>query len=90
MKAVILNYGCKVNQYESDSLYLSLNSFINTSLNLEYADYYIINTCAVTNEAERKSRQAVNRCLKYNDKAYIYVIGCASEKNKEQFLRKKA
>lgn len=89
MKAVILNYGCKVNQYESDSLYLSLNSFINTSLNLEYADYYIINTCAVTNEAERKSRQAVNRCLKYNDKAYIYVIGCASEKNKEQFFKKK-
>ena len=52
---------------------------------LVFADNYIINTCAVTKEAERKSRQFVGKAKKINPHANIFVIGCASEKNAEQF-----
>lgn len=89
MKISVYNLGCKVNQYESDSLIreLSIRGFEVTD-ELEYADYYVLNTCAVTNEAERKSRQAVGRCLNFNPNARIIVCGCASENDKNQFLSK--
>ena len=58
MKVSVLTLGCKVNKYESDS---SLNLFkqqgYEISDKLEFADIYVINTCAVTSEAEKKSRQ---------------------------------
>ena len=57
MKVAVLTLGCKVNKYESDALIFELKSRgIDATDNLEEADAYIINTCAVTNEAERKSR----------------------------------
>lgn len=87
MKISILTLGCKVNKYESDVL---LNMFLKKGYEatdqLEKADIYIINTCAVTNEAERKSRQMIARCKKFNEKAKIYVCGCASEHNPNQFI----
>ncbi|MDE6850019.1 MAG: MiaB/RimO family radical SAM methylthiotransferase, partial [Clostridia bacterium] len=52
---------------------------------LSYADIYVLNTCAVTKEAERKSRQLVSRALKFNPNARVYVCGCASEKCAAQF-----
>ncbi len=55
---------------------------------LEYADLYIINTCAVTAEAEKKSRQTVARVRKFNKSAKIMVMGCASEKSPEDFYKK--
>ena len=60
LKAVIFNLGCKVNQYECDVLAseLALKGY-QTSDTLEYADLYVVNTCAVTHEAERKSRQII-------------------------------
>ncbi|NCA67040.1 MAG: tRNA (N(6)-L-threonylcarbamoyladenosine(37)-C(2))-methylthiotransferase MtaB [Clostridia bacterium] len=89
MKIVIYNIGCKVNQCECDSLASTLRKSGHTVVNeLEAADSYIINTCAVTQEAEKKSRQCVARVKKYNPDADIYVIGCASEKNMEQFTLK--
>lgn len=86
MKVSVLTLGCKVNKYESDSL---LNLFkqkgYEISDKLEYADIYVVNTCAVTSEAEKKSRQMLARCKKYNPNAVIYVCGCASQHNPEQF-----
>ncbi len=89
MKVVVYNLGCKVNQYECDSIVKALkDKGYEVSENLEVADVYILNTCAVTNEAERKSRQCVERCLKFNENAKIYVCGCASQNNPKQFLNK--
>ena len=66
-KAVIFNLGCKVNQYECDVLAAELKARgYGVSDELGYADLYIVNTCAVTGEAERKSRQIISRCLKHN------------------------
>ena len=55
---------------------------------LVYADLYVLNTCAVTNEAERKSRQCVSRCLRLNPHAKVVVCGCASQNNPRQFSSK--
>lgn len=88
MKAVIFNLGCKVNQYESDALAQELcQRGYEVSSELEYADIYVINTCAVTAEAERKSRQAITRCLKHNPKAKVFVWGCAGEYHPEKFQK---
>ena len=89
MKIVVYNLGCKVNQYECDSIVKKLREMGHeVSEDLVFADKYILNTCAVTNEAERKSRQCVERCLKLNKDAEIYVCGCASQNNADQFISK--
>ncbi len=86
MKVVVHNLGCKVNQYECDSLSASLEKAgYEVSNELEAADVYFINTCAVTQEAEKKSRQCIARVRKFNPQAKIYVTGCASQKNPTQF-----
>ena len=72
--AAVLTLGCKVNDVESGSLIAGLKTLGYTVKNEHcYADLYIINTCAVTAEAERKSRQAVGRALKDNENALVIV-----------------
>ena len=89
MKTAVINIGCKVNQCECDSLMTGLKALGHEVTDeLVFADNYVINTCAVTKEAERKSRQFVGKVKRINPKADIYVIGCASEKNAEQFAIK--
>ena len=89
MKAVVFTLGCKVNSCESASLINGLQSLgYETSDELSYADLFIINTCAVTAEAEKKSRQAIARARKFNPDCRIIVTGCASEKAPEDFLAK--
>lgn len=89
MKVVVYNLGCKVNQYESDGIMTRLLELGYTvDANLGVADAYIINTCAVTNEAERKSRQTIARCRRYNANAIIIVCGCASQNDAAPFLNK--
>lgn len=89
MKISILTLGCKVNKYESDAVMqeLLLRGH-EASDKLEFADAYVINTCAVTNEAEKKSRQMIERAKKFNPDAKFYIMGCASQKNKKQFEEK--
>lgn len=86
MKISVLTLGCKVNKYESDALIFELKNkgFFATD-NLEWADAYIINTCAVTNEAEKKSRQMIERARKFNPNAKVFVMGCASQNRPVQF-----
>ena len=89
MKAVVYTLGCKVNDVESGSLIRGLEALGYTvSRELEPADVYVINTCAVTAEAERKSRQTVGKAIKANPCAKVIVCGCASEKSPLDFLEK--
>ena len=89
MKATVFTLGCKVNDVESGSIIRGLKELgFAVSRELEYADLYVINTCAVTAEAERKSRQTINRALKFNPSAKVIVCGCASQKNADSFLQK--
>lgn len=91
MKFSVLTLGCKVNKYESDALIFKLKERgYEATDKLEWADAYIINTCAVTNEAEKKSRQMLERARKFNPDAKIYVMGCASQNNPLQFEKKGA
>ncbi|MBQ3572028.1 MAG: MiaB/RimO family radical SAM methylthiotransferase [Clostridia bacterium] len=91
MKAVVFTLGCKVNSRESACLITGLKARgYETSDKLGPADIYIINTCAVTAEAEKKSRQAVARALKFNKEAKIFICGCASQKNPNVFREKGA
>lgn len=84
-----MTLGCKVNKYESDSLIFQLEKRgYQTTDKLESADVFVVNTCAVTGEAEKKSRQMIARCLKFNKQAKIFVCGCASQHNSAQFLEK--
>ncbi len=89
MKVCVFTLGCKVNDVESGSIIRALeeDGYLVTR-NLEFADVYVINTCAVTGEAERKSRQAVARALKFNPQAKVVVCGCASEKSPQSFAEK--
>lgn len=87
MKAVVFTLGCKVNEVESASLVRGLRERgYEVSAELSYADLYVLNTCAVTAEAEKKSRQLLARVRKYNPSAKIIVCGCAAQKNAEAFL----
>ena len=89
MKAAVLTLGCKVNDVESGSLIRGLEELgYEVSREPGYADLYVLNTCAVTAEAERKSRQAVGRALKYNPAAKVVVCGCASQKSPAAFAGK--
>lgn len=88
-KVVIHTLGCKQNKYESDCManLLEKNGF-QVSEKMEFADIYILNSCAVTKEAEKKSRQTIIKFNKLNPNAKIIVCGCASENNIEQFKDK--
>ena len=89
MKTIsIITLGCKVNQVESEQLAEKLyEDGYSVSMGLNKADIYIINTCAVTNEAERKSRNIMAKLLKLNPDAKIYVCGCSSENNPDKFKK---
>ncbi len=89
MKAVVYTLGCKVNDVESGSIIRGLEEMgYHVSREMGKADLYIINTCAVTAEAERKSRQTIGKAIKCNPMAKIIVCGCASEKSPDDFLQK--
>ena len=89
MKAVVFTLGCKVNECESDSLIQGLTDLgYEVSDKLVPADVYIVNTCAVTKEAEKKSRQTASRIKKLNSSAKIIFTGCACQKSPESFITK--
>jgi len=87
-KVSIVTLGCKVNQVESENIAEELEKLgYSVSMGLNEADIYIINTCAVTNEAERKSRNIITKLLKINPNSSIYVCGCASHNNADNFKK---
>lgn len=84
MKVGICSLGCKVNIYESELVTNILKNNNYTVVDFEdKADIYIINTCSVTNESDKKSRKMINRAKKNNSAAIIIVMGCYSQVNAE-------
>ena len=78
MKNVALyNLGCKVNSYETEGMRQAL---LEKGYNIvpfdQGADIYIVNTCTVTNIADRKSRQMLHRAKLYNPQAVVVAVGC--------------
>lgn len=77
MKVAFYTLGCKVNQYESQSLSELLNKFgYETAGKDEPADVYIVNSCTVTAESDRKTRQAVRRFKRNNPNSVVVLTGC--------------
>ena len=76
----ILTLGCKVNQYESEAL---AEEFAREGFTVndpsEICDVYVINTCTVTAESDRKSRQMIRRAIAQNPNAAVLVTGCLSQ-----------
>ena len=88
-KAVVFTLGCKVNDCESGSLMQGLSELgYEVTDELVPADLYVLNTCAVTGEAEKKSRQCVARVQKLNPAARVVVCGCASQRDPHAFAEK--
>lgn len=80
MKYIIYTLGCKVNQYETQAIEALLVSRGHKPCTEgEIADAVIVNTCAVTAEAGRKSRQAIHRLREENPGAVAAVLGCYSQ-----------
>ena len=80
-----LTLGCKVNQYETNAvsqIFLE-NNYIEKSFD-EIADVYVVNTCTVTNMADRKSRQMLRKLKEKNKNAILVAIGCYAQVGKEQ------
>ena len=80
MKYIISTLGCKVNQYETQAMESLLQSHGHEPAKAgERADAVIVNTCAVTAESGRKSRQTIRRLREENPGAVIAVCGCYSQ-----------
>lgn len=82
------NLGCKVNGYEMDYMQQALkeNGYEIVSFDAK-ADIYIINTCTVTNIADRKSRQMLHRAKKLNPSSVVVAVGCYVQAGTEDALK---
>ena len=78
MNFFIFTLGCKVNSCDSNEVYSRLVSRGFNFTSPEEAEVIIVNSCAVTSESVRKTRQNINKFRKINKKAFIALIGCAS------------
>ena len=84
MKTVkLITMGCKVNQYDTQSMQETLlhNGYAVVE-DTPRADLYVINTCTVTNTADRKARQVIRRALRENPDAKVLVTGCYAESDR--------
>ncbi len=84
-KVAFYTLGCKVNQYETNAM---IEQFMKKGYEIvnfeEKADIYIINTCTVTNMADRKSRQILRRVKEINREAIVVACGCYAQVAKEE------
>ena len=83
MKYAVTTLGCKVNQFETQAMETMLRARGHAATEDGDADVVIVNTCAVTAESGRKSRQAVRRMLAENPDAIAAVCGCYSQLSPE-------
>jgi len=84
-KIAFYTLGCKVNQYETNAI---AQKFIEKGYEKvefdEVADIYVINTCSVTNMADKKSRQIIRQAKTHNKNAIVVATGCYAQVNKEE------
>ena len=84
MRFAFHTFGCKVNQYETQAMEQLLRDQGHEICRFdESCDGYIVNTCSVTGEADRKNRSLIRRCRKNHPEAVIGVCGCYSQHAKE-------
>ena len=86
MKFNIITFGCKVNQYESNMMkekMLSSNFFYEE--NIKNADIIIVNTCSVTNIADKKCLKMIRRIERERPNALLVVAGCSSQNNQSEY-----
>ena len=86
-KVKFYTLGCKVNQYETQAV---RESFLNKGFKeskTDKADIYVVNTCTVTNTADRKSRERIYRCIRNNPKAKVVVTGCYAQKDSNKIAQ---
>lgn len=87
-KVAFYTLGCKVNQYESAAMAELFENRGYTIVDFDReADVYIINTCSVTNESARKSRQIIRKAIRNHPSAKIAVIGCYAQTNADEILK---
>ena len=83
-KVAFHNLGCKVNSYEMDAMLQDLRRHGYEIVAFEEkADIYIVNTCTVTNMADRKSRQMLHKAKKTNPEAIVVAVGCYVQSDTE-------
>lgn len=78
MNVSVVNLGCKVNRVESDTIALSYQGKGDRLTSVEEADVVVVNTCTVTEEADKKTRKTIRRVLRANPAAKVLVTGCAA------------
>lgn len=84
-KAALHNLGCKVNAYETEAMQQMLEDAGYEIVPFsEVADVYVINTCSVTNMADRKSRQMLHHAKKMNPQAAVVAAGCYVQTKEEE------
>lgn len=84
LRAATLNLGCKVNHYETEAIRQQLAERGFSIVPFEdWADVYVVNTCTVTAEAARKSRQMTRRARRLNPQALVVAVGCDVEMERE-------
>ena len=85
--AAVMTLGCKVNYYESEKL---IGELIDAGFKIvgydEYADVYVVNTCTVTNIADRKSRKMLHRAKRSNRDPIVVALGCFAQAKGEELL----
>ncbi len=77
MSIKTLSFGCRLNTVESEKIQNMLKNVLDTAI--------VVNTCAVTGEAERQSGQTVRRIVRKNPNVPVFVTGCAATRNRELF-----
>jgi MiaB-like tRNA modifying enzyme len=88
MKFSVINLGCRSNYFDGELLAQKLTEKGYTRVQ-EQADIYIINTCTVTSEADRSSRQFIYRAKRENPKAIVVATGCYAQTNPQALARLK-
>lgn len=85
MKVLFITLGCKANQYETNAMEQSfLKDGYDIAKDSDVPDICVVNTCSVTNIAERKSRQMIRRMKELNKKAIVVACGCYSQVGKDE------
>ena len=96
MKVAFYTLGCKVNQYETQAVAESFKrsgfELVTDAKNVDdandvFADVYVVNTCSVTNMADRKSRQYVRKAKKLNPNAVVVMMGCYPQTNPKDVVK---
>ncbi|MGN0443679.1 MAG: tRNA (N(6)-L-threonylcarbamoyladenosine(37)-C(2))-methylthiotransferase MtaB [Acutalibacteraceae bacterium] len=88
MKVAFYTLGCKVNRYETQAMSEILkNEGYETASENDDADIYVINSCTVTAEADKKTRQAVRRFKRKNPQSVVVLTGCMPQAYPEEALK---